>query len=60
MRYIVGEKTQGHNYCLLGLDAAPATLGYKCALYVEQIDFDALSVGQEITVDVVPVPKESV
>jgi hypothetical protein len=56
MRYIVKSKQAGDAFFILYL--RPVGKHYDCGLYVEQPDFDALSVGQEITVDVVPVPRE--
>ena len=59
MRYIIVSKQDGGNYRQLNLKPKGTTHEYPCSLYVEPDDYDALSVGQEITVDVVPVPKEA-
>jgi hypothetical protein len=62
MRYTVKLKTTDEGaeqptYTVRFETIKPAPFAW-CILAVEQADFDALSVGQEITVDVVPVPKE--
>jgi hypothetical protein len=66
MRYIVAGKSptetlEGNRYRIKIEPLADDILqGYGAWMWVEEDDYNRLSVGQEITVDVVPVPKESV
>jgi hypothetical protein len=63
MRYIVNGKKRTESgdgfVCTISIGAPSGIRPYYNGLIdIEQLDFDSLSVGQEITVDVVPVPKD--